>query len=42
MPPFPTPRSATPVDDCRESRMEFDNATNIDRKSGRSPTIALP
>jgi len=29
------------VDDFKESRMEFDNATNLDRKSGRSPTIIL-
>jgi hypothetical protein len=37
------------VKDFKESRMEFDNATNLDRKSGvrgmkkdgRSPTIAF-
>ncbi len=25
---------ATPVDDFKESRMQFENATNLDRKSG--------
>jgi hypothetical protein len=25
----------------KESRMEFDNATNFDRKAGGSPTIAF-
>jgi hypothetical protein len=25
----------------KESRMEFDNATNLDRKSGGSPTIGF-
>ncbi len=26
---------------CKESRMEFDNATNLDRKSGGSPPLLL-
>ncbi len=34
MPRFIPGGSATPVYDCKESRMEFDTATNIDRKSG--------
>jgi hypothetical protein len=33
--------SATPVYALKESRMEFDNATNLDGKSGGSPTIAF-
>jgi len=34
MPRFISRGSATPVDDFKESRMEFDNATNLDRKFG--------
>jgi hypothetical protein len=34
MPRFIPRGSATPVDDFKESRMQFDSVTNIDRKSG--------
>jgi hypothetical protein len=34
--------SATPVDDFKKSRMQFDNAANFDRKSGGSPPCFLP
>jgi len=34
MPRFISRGSATPVDDFKESRMQLDNATNLDRKSG--------
>jgi hypothetical protein len=34
MPRFISRGSATPVDDFKESGMQFDNATNLDRKSG--------
>ena len=40
MPRFMPRGSETPVDDFKESRMEFDNATNFDRKAGGSPISA--
>jgi hypothetical protein len=40
-PRFISRASATSVEDFKESRMEFDNATNLDRKSGGSPTVVV-
>jgi hypothetical protein len=40
-PRFISRASATSVEDFKESRMEFDNATNLDRKSGGSPTFVF-
>jgi hypothetical protein len=39
MPRFIPCGSATPVDDFKESRMQLDNATNLDRKSGVPGTM---
>jgi hypothetical protein len=30
------------VDEFKESRIEFDEATNLDRKSGEAPPLLLP